>query len=210
MKLQQTIDAGDRSIDLEFSPDGKMLGVVTLNRAIIWDLENLTEFFSYRHGEISNEPYDLAFSPDGNYFAISTYSDVLLYKMKDGDLVYKLDVYGNMREMFCVEFSPDSNFLAAGSEHVYVWRASNGRLIKALEGDPNEYPGVYTDLSWSIDGKYIVTASDFDPQQNYHSAIVWNAVAGTLIKNLDEFAESTQLTRLVSRRKIDWTGKRIL
>lgn len=190
MKMLFSFEENGRPSTLEFSPDGKLLGVQTIHVASIWDLESAENIFQFGPNPIQHTPYDLVFSPNGKQFAISTSSDVRLYSTSNLKLLNTLKVSNEGRQYFCVEFSPDSNSLAVGGSTVYLWQVSDGVLISTFDRDPKIYPGVITDLSWSQDSNRIVTATNFEPQPNHYGVIIWNVSKGEVEKHIEGFSSA--------------------
>lgn len=98
----------------------------------------------------------LAWSPDSKKVAIgSGDGTVEIWDLASGKniLTYR-DLYG---AVYAVAWSPDGKMIASGGTALYIWDATSGRTIQALNDIPVFGP---TGINWSPDSKKIAIAHD--------------------------------------------------
>jgi WD40 repeat protein len=160
------------------SPDGKL--------AAIGMVENVVKVVDVDSGvELANLPVDfdkftyVEFSPDGNWLAASGGVDwsggggrVAVWDISNGfeQVLPPKILNGDFRLAQHVNFSPDSTRLAScgGDEHGEVWNLETGQRELLLQG----HNANIWEIHFSLDGKYLVTAS-------YDNTVrVWDSVSG--------------------------------
>ena len=131
---------------LAFSPDGRLLAVVTRDSTVdLWDWTKGNVVRSFQDKSYVDIPA-AAFSPDGKLLLISNapgraiikkYLD--LYDVRSGKLSRRIDVsnvdrLGDALQATSVVFHPDGKtFLTAGYIHLVQWDVAGGTLLRAYE-----------------------------------------------------------------------------
>jgi WD40 repeat protein len=178
---------------LTWSPASNRVGVATMS-AHSWDAttgKNVVSYGPQRNGSVLS----IAWSPDGKRVAITAVSQgVQIYNAGTGKL---LDTYpasgqaslpvktgasmlsGGSGAM-ATAWSPDGTLMATSffgsyGTSVQVWNTTTNKLLYNYTGNAD----VVGSLSWSPDGKYIVSAS-YDG-----STQVWNARTGQKIHDFE-------------------------
>ena len=164
----------------EFSPDDKLVVTVSEDKsARIWDAGTGKVVAELKH---DHEVRRVEFSPDGKLFVTIDQVSAWLWDAHTYQKITELvmpDRPGRMVEggMNVAKFSPDGSRIAGGTQvgRVGVWN-SGGKFLFDLQGSDKEPHTQYiTSLSFSKDGKLIVTTSADE------SGGVWDASSG---KNL--------------------------
>ena len=140
-----------------WSPDGKFLAT----RGHVFKVEDWKPIFKYKPGKV------VAWSLDGKFLAIGGYGFVRVFKVRDWQQVFE---WKHSKEVKVLAWSPDGKFLATwGSEgYVRVFRVENWIMvfkhkcqnwIYVFQGAEYSREGrsASTTLTWSPDGKYLVT-----------------------------------------------------
>jgi WD40 repeat protein len=201
-KLLEPIRGLEGADFIAFSPDGKILSVGMGDRA--WNISDsaLKEASAPRR-LLSFRSDEKTLSPDGSLEATDHDKNgpdwqIEIRRTRGNELVHRLPAKGRvpMSSKFCLpltgqdkSFSPDGRFLAVGGwgdRGIKVWRVSDARLVKTLEGT-----GQALTLSFSPDGKFLITG---------HSAggiLLWNLSEGCFVR---PYTVITSADRNVSRR----------
>ena len=170
-------------IDLEFSPDGGLLGTAN-NRdwlrftdyryyAGLWETgtARLSKYFLDQTQWVTS----VAFSPDGSLFATaSDDASIYVWQMPAGSLVRRIEA--PMGGMTGVDFSPNNLLLAAGSWDgaVGLWQVDNGNLLRTLQAEETSIK----DVKFSPDGSLLAAACDDG------SILIWKVSDGSLAGTL--------------------------
>lgn len=164
--------------DVKYSPDGTRLAVATSIGVWLYDTSTDTELNHL--SEVPDYVEAIAFSPDSKTLASSGYSPnhvIRLWNTDTGELRGTLDGY---EEILALAFSPDGTVLASsGGEPDYpvrLWSVANRQLRDTLFG----HTGWTSALSFSVDGKTLVSGSDD------HTVRLWDIQTGKLKGLLDE------------------------
>jgi WD40 repeat protein/tRNA A-37 threonylcarbamoyl transferase component Bud32 len=150
---------------ISFSPDGKLLGSVSLDRTLkLWDVGTGREVLTLK-GCHSH----LAFSPEGKRLASLGWD----WSLKIWDPIIgqeTLTLKGHTDDVWSVVFSPDGARVASGSrdETVKVWLAASGQELLSLKG----HTGKVSSVVFSPDGKKIASAGDDKTVR------IWDATTG--------------------------------
>ena len=143
---------GIASVGVAFSPDGKLLALGGRDKLVhVWNLA--TGEKRTLKGELPTYVRHLAFSPDGHVLASGSWGGVSVFDVASGEVRFTVDGTGG------VSFSPDGKTLATGSNDkcVKLWDASSGKLVKALQTQPDRID----DVTYSHDGRWLA-ATWFD------------------------------------------------
>jgi WD40 repeat protein len=160
-----------------FSPNGKL--VVTANQGLllghgdgarIWDATSGRLLRTLRHADVG----EAAFSPNGKLIVTATHPAggqprIRIWRTASGRRLHTWEV----DDYSSASFSPDSSLLATGRDPVSVWRTTNGRLFRTVEGE---------DAVFSPDGKLIAT-DDFDDSRRPRIRVtrIWEIASGRLL-----------------------------
>jgi len=155
LQLQGELKTSADPRHIEFSPDGKILGVILSDgRVTLWDLTTKSELrgFDAHPGTMGQ---GLTFSPDGK--TLATCADdhtVKLWETSSGKMLAKAQ---HADVVYSVSFSSDGKMLASGSldKTVQLWDATTLKHIATLE---SQDLGVLC-VAFSPDGKLLASAS---------------------------------------------------
>jgi len=161
---------------LAWSPDDSLLASSGWDNAIrFWDPTTGTCV------QILRDPdtlfYGVAWSPNGHQLACGTYLH--------GVQVWNVTATAHSQRWASrqlstwirrVAFSPDGTRLVGGGDdgHVYVWDASDGRLLQRLAG----HHGGVTSVAWSPDGSRLASGGSGQGQGDSGELLVWDAHSG--------------------------------
>jgi WD40 repeat protein len=114
--------------------------------------------------------WGVAFSPNGKYLATaggrgfgtggdkSAETELTIWSLESGQAAFKLE--GHKGPVWAVAFSSDGRMASAGDDYtVRIWGDAFGELLKLQPSHLNEFPSIYRCISWSPDGRRVVTAS---------------------------------------------------
>ena len=153
--------------DVEFTPDGQRLAVLTATQAEVYDLQSgrpVGPAIPYPDAEA------IGLSPDGRSVILAGEPTVIEVDIATGKPTLTL-VHSNFTYM--ARFSPDGHrIVTAGSDGAArIWDATNGQILRTLRGHTK---GVLC-AQYSHNGRYIVTASEDGTAQ------LWDAATGSRI-----------------------------
>jgi len=177
----KTFKYDDYVIDALFSNDGKKIVISSRDgRAIIWSAETGEYLQEFKHTDLIE---GAMFSPDDQYIIVSPkYNKIAVYSLKKGEWLLDIDPnkkfdIDNVKRVEKAAFDSSSSFIAVsiGSESV------SQILLMSLEGEViNKYKHKnVTDITFSQDGKYLVTAS-IDG-----TAFLWSTSSGEKIHTFE-------------------------
>jgi len=139
---------------IKFSPDGRWVGTVFQNTAILWDALSGKELRTFTgHTAIV---FDISFSPDGSRLATASWdSSARVWDIATGKEL--LHLAGHDFQVGGVAFSPDGSRLATTADDgkAILWNPGDGRKLFELPGR-----GQVHDLVFSPDGLRLVTTHD--------------------------------------------------
>jgi WD40 repeat protein len=167
-----------------YSPDGRLLAVVSSRGVHFYDAETLEEVCLI---ESNAWVYSLAFSPDGATLASGAADGtVQLWRVEDGTLLRTLKGHTNSVESLA--FSPDGATLASGSWDgtVRLWQVSDGTSLHTL-GERAFYP--VWGLAFSPDGSILMSGTSDGTVR------LWQVSDGTVQRTVemdDGYAKSWQ------------------
>jgi WD40 repeat protein len=135
--LRHTLRAHtDVILHLTWSPDGKLLGSTSVDKAVlIWDASSGEQVGALRgHSAGVN---DVAWSPNRQLIASSSFDrTVRIWSAETWEELRRLEDHGN--DVPSISWSPDGAMLASGSidETVCIWNAGNWEIGKCWRGSP--------------------------------------------------------------------------
>jgi RNA polymerase sigma factor (sigma-70 family) len=163
-------------IEVEFSPDGRLLAVGTRDGTVsVWDVDAGVERQQLKG--LAWQVFCVAFSRDGQKIAAGTgrgSPTIALWDVKTGK---RLADFSSTERVDRLAFSPDDKMLASASwtgSAPRLWDATTGRLIRPLE----VAPGLY-DIAFSPNGKWVAGAGE-DKDQKVH---VWEVITGLEVRS---------------------------
>lgn len=122
--LIHRLNAFNRIVNIDFSPDGSMLALVERDVISLWDVQSGTLLGLLGTNWQLTEEGDVAFRPDGAVFAATRGEQWVLYETQTGAaLAYGLRLPANPT---CLSFHPDGNQIAAilggwMGQTVFIW-----------------------------------------------------------------------------------------
>lgn len=120
----------------------------------------------YAHSVILNKEGDLIIASSANRIKI--------WETKNGALVFSLDIGFPVDR---IAMSPDGTYIACGHNKIVILNLNTKQIVNSLEG----HSGVISSLSYSSDGKYIVSTSLTDK-----TIKIWDTKSGGLVKVLED------------------------
>ncbi len=163
-----------------YSPDGAhILTAATDGQLRLWTSQGQA-IRSFEHGESVR---GAIYSPDGAYILSFGAQHSLKLWDKNGDLIHTLHGHGCEPMGHCmvnaVAFAPDSqHFVSVGDDYAVLLWDIKGKQVAAV---PNAHPRFVTQVSYSADGQYILSAS-----KDYGASVkLWRAEDLSLISQTD-------------------------
>ncbi len=164
----------DAVLSLDFAPDGKFLvSGSTDDTAIIWDFATRRALHRLRlhAGDINRA----VFTGDGERVVTGSDDRTLgLWSVKDGKLLARSSPHAG--NVFGVAASPATGLIASSAQGGEV-RLSDDRTLKPVRTFDRQ-KGDLLGLSFSADGKYLVTGSGTKP----YRCLVWDVASGAPVR----------------------------
>jgi WD40 repeat protein len=169
-----------RVVSAVWSPDGQLVASNELNGAVhVWHAA--TGRLKFVAKTKSPGLIGLSWSANGKYIAGASSARVSVWNASNGSLIssYNAQAQG----IITLAFSPDSTRIATGSfdKTVQIWKATTGAHILTYNGHNVKRGVPVVSLSWSPDGKRIVSSSSLrggSSEQSAPSVKVWNTTTG--------------------------------
>lgn len=152
------LDADTKTLNCDFSPDGKYLIASTKGfEILVWDFiskeEDVLRKFEAHDGQVNC----CKFSPDGQWIASGDWdSNLLIWNLKTGHILHKL--IGQTVSVFCCSFSPDGKHIISGNSDgsVKIWAMDSGDLIQSIEAHAINV----SECVFSPDGSFIFSSGE--------------------------------------------------
>jgi WD40 repeat protein len=151
-----TNGAGDRSLVMQFSPDGSQLVVGTYRGPLVLYETGRTNRIvrEWHKGPVSG----VIFSRDGRWMATSSFdASVQIWDAITGVPRFTNGLHAD-HNIMSFDFSGDGRWLAAGtmeSRTLFIWDAGTGKLVRQIE----EHAGMAHRLAFNPDGLRLASAS---------------------------------------------------
>ena len=174
----RTIQSGGNSVDLDWSPDGQYVAILTSDNDVkIYYSSNGSMYDEFEaNGETAGE---LKYSPDGTMIAVTGYRDgnngdgqIEIFNAMTGQLLETLNP-GSTVYYYSVDWSPDGNRLVVGGyEALYIYDVDPWNLNRTISNAFSYLNAV----SYSPDGNMIAGCSGWGGSNA--RARVYNAMTG--------------------------------
>ena len=169
--LQQFLQHNKAITSVDISPDNQF--IVTGGRdqlVILWNAENGSTVWSQSTDALV---YDVKFSSDGETVLIGTRDGIQLRDL-NGSIIESFDADSN-DDILSVDWSPtEDNTFVVGSSTSKAKKWKDGAIDKVFSG----HSGEVQKARYSVDGKYIITAS------SDNSVKIWNSDLETEIATI--------------------------
>jgi len=149
-QLVGTHDGTIQSIEL-LSSGKQVISSGADNIVRLWNTDKVTSPTNI--GSHEDIVTGIEFSPDGKWLVSSSFEQVKLHNVETG-VSHTISDFGAES----VSFSPDGNFLAIALDDVRLWDIKKEKVINTLK----DVDGLIYDVSFSVDGTLLVTASEDD------------------------------------------------
>lgn len=169
----------DIIVDLQWSPDGKMLASQSLDETYkVWELSTRT--CKYTFAGYNTDNWDCTMQWNATSTLLTTgYEDsfIKIWNVTNGTCVATLEDEGF--SLYSVSWNPEGTLLATGSEngHAVIWDA-RGKFITRLLGATDA--GM---VQWSPDGNNISSG-----RYSFENLVIWHVYNPELRKNLDSIS----------------------
>ncbi len=163
------------TLSLAFSPDGKLLAMVTRDRVRLWDVGKFLEclgegkpipplFVETEFRKPGEVLLSIAFAPGGNLLAFGDWSnEVTLCDLQTGQMTPLGRQEGNDQAVLCLAFSPDGKTLASGDlgGTVRLWDIPDDATATTQRTALHASTKPIFDLAFSPDGQLLASSSDW-------------------------------------------------
>jgi WD40 repeat protein len=163
---------------MAFSPDGRLLAVVSGCVVELWDARSGALLQT-----LSENVEAVAFSPDGKLLTCDLGCDTKLWDARSGELLQTILLQTieehrleHLIDFWAVAFSPDGKLLAGVSKYSgKLWDARSGTLLQTFREQYNDQ--LSTALAVSLDGKLLASVSP-------RNVKLWDVRSGALLQTL--------------------------
>lgn len=158
----------DEVARLLFAPDGRTLAASDDSTITLWDVN--TGALRSKFEDLDDMFFEMAFSPDSKWIAAASFDGYgRIWNTETGELIHTLSVEDE--RMLSLAFSADSKLIATGSEVLRVWDVTTRELLHTLSApgdhplsfaavhERNEHPAEICTVSFSLDGKWLLSGS---------------------------------------------------
>jgi WD40 repeat protein len=193
--------------EARYSPDGRRIASCADDKLIkIWDAETGREIRTLS-GHTDMIPV-VAWSPDGR--RIASGSDVVektirIWDAETGRVLQTIPGQGG--RIRTLVFSPDGRWLASSTPEdkaIKIWDTTTGRQIRSIsilyEGEA--YNGGVFSLSWSPDGKRLVSGAVYGGEGSGDHVEIWDAETGECLRTISEGGTVFCITHTPDGRRI--------
>lgn len=158
---------------VSFSPNGKLIAAGVTRQIKIWKVLNGTLLVEFPENE--SAIYTLSYSPNGNQIAFGDHSGYVgIWEISSRTLLIKEKVGDWINS---ISYNPNGQQIAICSKNrVYVWDTNTYSLCLPII----EHEGYVYSVSYSQDGKYLLTSSEDK------TAKVWDSLTGCLLRNFKD------------------------
>ncbi|UCH88772.1 MAG: Ig-like domain-containing protein [Thermoplasmata archaeon] len=160
------------------------------------DVDNLTVVWENKVAH-ENNVWMVRWNPNGTYFvSVDFDGKIIIWNGSTSEQILAIP-NAHVDYIRCVAWSTNGSLLATGSEGglVRIWDALTGKRIRSLEDQsllPEEiaHDGPVVALSWSLDGRFLATASGDDAlpiAEGDNEIKLWEAATGVKNRTVTKF-----------------------
>lgn len=137
---------------LTYSPDGKILAVVTALGPYLYDAKTLTLILWIKTYE---DIQAATFNPDSTFLALATDNKIELYAVDDGTLIRTIDSRSSSTQQLAFDHTGTKLGEVSWDEGVQIWSVADGTRLHMITG----HTDTIESFAYHPDGTMIATAS---------------------------------------------------
>ena len=165
---------------VNFSPDDTLILSTSLKTLKLWNAATGKEVWTWNVGlQILKDAH---FSPDGKQIIAACYSEIKRWDVASGTELNPIKD-GDLSGISAIAISADGTRIAAESRHatIKLFDTETGEVVNTLRGHVKQVRS----LSFSPDGKRIVSISGGGPKSSDHTVKLWDVATGEELISLE-------------------------